>query len=351
MTIAQRVAQVSANIQNATRADEFVACAKSLMAARGRAGDAAVFAERNKFSDRVGRFLKSGVAVGNTSGSGWAAELVQYQTVADAFLASLAPYSSFDKILNLNGFTRIPMQTRVVITSATATSSVVAEGSPKPVTQMEFDGFNFAEKKAVAFVVISDELAVSANASAFNLVGAELRKAVARATDSTFLSVVSEGTGVASSSSSGMSVDQFTADFNDALASIQIGATSRVFLIAPPSVVKIIATLRGTAGAAFPDMGINGGTIAGVAVLPSDSLSDSMILLDATGVAVDSATVVLDGSDQAAIQMADAVTDGSAELTSLWQNNLRAIRAERRFACQLLRSDAVAVISNVAVTA
>jgi hypothetical protein len=154
MTIMNQVARINANIETATKAGEFVACAKSLLAARGRANDAAAFAEQSGYSDRVTRVLKTGVAAGNSSTTGWAQELISYQAVADSFLASLAPYSSFDKIINLNGFTRLPMETRIFVASTAAVGSAVSEGSLKPVTQMQFDASNFEPKKAIAIVVV-----------------------------------------------------------------------------------------------------------------------------------------------------------------------------------------------------
>lgn len=352
MTIAQRIGQVSANIETATRSGEFIACAKSLLAGKGRAEDAARFAEASNFSPKVVSFLKAAVTVGATNQSGWAQELVQYRAVADAFLSSLAPFSSFEAILNANGFTRLPMQTRVTVISTAAVGTDVAEGQPKPVTSLQFNGANFVARKAIAQVVVSDELALSANPGAFTLIGDALRGAVAQATDLTFLSVVSKSTGVMSNGSSGMSLDAFVADFDDALAAIDIGTTSKVYLIAPPNITKKIATMRGVAGSpAFPNMKILGGDIAGVTVVPSDSLDDSMIMLDTTGVAVNSLPVTLAGSREATLQLTDTPTDGVAELTSLWQNNLRAIRAERQFACHLLRADAVALITGVSTTA
>jgi len=58
--------------------------------------------------------------------------------------------------------------------------------------------------KAVALLVISDELAKSAAPGANDLFANELRKAVAVANDTRFLQVISESTGIASNPSSGL---------------------------------------------------------------------------------------------------------------------------------------------------
>jgi len=47
------------------------------------------------------------------------------------------------------------------------------------------------------------------------------------------------------------------------------------------------------------------------------------------------------------LQMTDTPTDGIAALTSLFQDNMRALRAERIFGAELLRASAASVISTV----
>jgi hypothetical protein len=145
-----------------------------------------------------------------------------------------------------------------------------------------------------------------------------------------------------------MDLTHFTADLDTALAAIATDATSKVYLAAPPDAVKIIARMTGSSGApAFPNMTISGGDISGIVVIPSNALADQMVLLDATGIAVDGATITIDSTEEAALEFSDDPTSGAPRLVSLFQSGLRGLRAERYIAVKPLRSTALAVISNV----
>ena len=53
----------------------------------------------------------------------------------------------------------------------------------------------------------------------------------------------------------------------------------------------------------------------------------------------------------ATVRLDDNPTSGTTRLVSLWQNNLVGMRAERFFGAAVLRSDGIAVISGMAVSA
>jgi hypothetical protein len=152
---------------------------------------------------------------------------------------------------------------------------------------------------------------------------------------------------VENSNATGSDLSAFLADLNVALAVLEMGSTSRVYMIAPPRLVKAIALMRGSTGAlSFPNLTIRGGDISGITVTPSDALTDSIVILDAQQVAADASVVVLDNSRQASLQLDDAPTDGATNVTSLWQSNLVGLRAERWWGSELLRSNGAVVIAD-----
>jgi hypothetical protein len=106
-------------------------------------------------------------------------------------------------------------------------------------------------RKVGAILVVSQELAELATAAGLTLIGNELRRAIGVASDSEFFGALA-GTYSQSISSSGMSAAQFTSDLNDALHLLQLGATSKTFIVAPPNVVRAISLMRGRQRAGVP---------------------------------------------------------------------------------------------------
>ena len=65
---------------------------------------------------------------------------------------------------------------------------------------------------------------------------------------------------------------------------------------------------------------------------------------------LESDTIILDSSDQTILELETAPSDppnNGTVMRSLWQENLRALRAERWFGFELFRADAVAMVSDV----
>jgi len=98
-------------------------------------------------------------------------------------------------------------------------------------------------------------------------------------------------------------------------------------------------------GVAFPQMTAKGGVIAGVPVLSSDQLTNTAVLVDASGLAVAAEGLSVDIIRHATIDM--NLGSSPSQPVNLWQNNLRALRAERWWDVTILRSSAVASLSGV----
>ena len=100
-------------------------------------------------------------------------------------------------------------------------------------------------------------------------------------------------------------------------------------------------------------MTVSGGTFLGAPVIVSDGLaSNTMVLVDATGIAAASGLIEIASSGEAALQMDSAPTNPPVAATvaaSLWQHNLTAIKVARDLRRRSERlGDSVAVIGGIA---
>jgi hypothetical protein len=367
VSIAAQIGQVNANLENTTKAREFISYAKALLACKGNADEALQLAMARGASPRLREMfeaplaiakvydqltLKAPVSVGSIDGGTWGSALAPYAEASAAFVTSLAPFSCFDRILSDNAFTRMPLRTRISIASTAAIGHALSELAPKPLSAMSQE--YLTAFKSIALIVISDELAKSAVPGATDLFAGELRKAVALATDTKFLEIISASTGITSNPSTGLGTTQFLGDLETALQAIEVGANSKLYLILPVSVAKSIVLLRDSTGPStsfsLPAMTVNGGTIQGIRVVVTSAATADGILLDASAIAADSDVVVADVVRNATLRMDDNPTSGSYQIISLWQNNLQAMRVERFFGTAVLNSAGIAVISDMVTT-
>jgi HK97 family phage major capsid protein len=354
MSIVRDLSQATARVEQHERSLEFLQYAKALLISRGDVTEFRQAAEQIRATERVKEIIRVGAKAAVPPlglDSPGAVGITPYQLIESSFAASLAPWDAMDRIMqDANTFRRLPPRTRIVVTTAVAVGSEVGGGLPKPVSSLQFVGDAIEPVKSSAIIAVSDELALSTIPAAQNMLARELRQACGLASDRAFFSILTASTGVPSSPSSGTTLANFTADLDTALAAIAIDATSKVYLAAPPNEVKRIARMTGSGGApAFPNMTISDGDISGITVVPSNALSESdqMVLMDATGIAVDGGTITLDSTMHATLEFSDDPTSGTPRLVSLFQKNMRGLRAERDIAVNPLRSTALAVITNV----
>jgi hypothetical protein len=327
--------------------------AKCLLATRGNAAQAAAMAEaagadaiaailRRPF---VAAELKDAVLAGSTVG--WGSALAQYQTIVTQFQASLPAFGAFDTMLSL--MRRVPLGlARLAIVVTGATGSGIGQGTPKRISSLQLASGDLEPTKATATLVISAELAGLETPQ--GVLADELRGAVAASTDGVFLPGLIDSS-TPSITASGSGAAQFLANLSDAVASISLSARSRLFLAADPVTVAALALMEGDA---FADMTINGGSIRGVQVIPSDAIErDSggaqLVLLDASQIAAATAVIAIDASEQATLQMETTPDNPPTSTTvyqSLWQRNLYGLKAERWFAFKRLRDNAAVTIEG-----
>jgi hypothetical protein len=304
-----------------------------------------------EFAPDVAARQKAAVAAGTTADTGWALPLSEYQTLASAFLESLRNYGAFDAMLPF--MRRVPFRTRVGASTIGITGSTVPQQQIKPISRLTLTGTQIDEAKAVAILVVTDELAKFGDNVAGNLFATELSNAVAVETDEQFVSILISG--ATSNGSSGATAEHVRNDLRGMLAAITTSARSRLFLLMTSAIAKLLSVLHTNAGdAAFPGMNYNGGSIGGITALVSDGVpAATMLLVDAQQIAAASESIQLSASNEAIVAMNDAPDSPAAAstlMTSLWQNNLTGLKAERFFGLQKLTTTGVCVLTGASYT-
>jgi hypothetical protein len=333
-------------LESRARSAEFVGACRYLLLSKGRL-EAAVIAEKSGAIRGIVEFLKTAVEPASSTDSNFASPLAPY---ASAFAQTLAGLNAFDTIWAANAFQRIPLRTRVMAVTLGATGGSPGEGVPKPISRFALSQSTLEPTKSVCTVVVTNEVALLTADAAFAWLSEQLRKGLAKATDLKFFDTIISDGSVDTVPSSGSTLSTITSDLATAMALINLGANSKVYLIAPPKWIRVVALTRTSGGApAFPDLDILGGSISGIAVLSSDALTDTAILLDAAQCAVDVGPIIPDKTMQSALQLDDDPSGGGQKLTSLWQSNLTGLCFERSWGFELLASDAAVKITNVAI--
>ncbi|MGJ8620678.1 MAG: phage major capsid protein [Methylophilaceae bacterium] len=335
-------------------AGEFTSYAQVLLRGGKSLIDAELFAKDNaRLPMRVKGIIKSAVEVGTTSDPSWGTSLADYKQISKGFVESLADASVFDRLLKDRAMRKIPLKTRIKLSSSVQ-GSTVDEGKAMPVTRSTIDSLNLEPQKASALIVISNELAISSSNEAQSLLSKELQSAVGVATDATFLtSLISGVTPIVSSGDTAVNV---AVDVKALLASVTLKSTSKQYLITDPTIAANLSVMTDTNGVpVYPKVTPMGGELFGIPLLvtdqlPRDSDGGSLVLIDASGIAGNNETVLLDTSEQALVEiMSDPseVANPDVILTSLWENRLKAIAAHRYYGFRLLESSAIAMVNGV----
>jgi len=361
MSLAQRVGEIAQQRNNEKAVLDFAHIAKFIMANRGTAEAAAIAASDCKagllgmrlaaiveramgrqISREVLQLQKAAVPASGLSA------LADYSAISSGFINSLVNDSAFDSMLP--SMVPVPLGTGTVgAITAGATAYSVAEGSMKPITRLSIANQTMTPVKSASAVVSTQELVRSAFVGATQFIANELRRAVAITTGSTFLSVISAGAPVVGAV--GNTPDAVRIMLSTLLSTISLGQGSSPFLITTSAIAKAWSVLSANGQSAFPNMTPQGGNVQGVQVVVSDAVvSGQVVLADASGIAAAAGEMALLDIGEGSI-VADTLPtsppSGSDVMMSLWQMNLAGILVERYFCAAKLRSDAVAVASNV----
>jgi len=323
---------------------DFAMLARTLALSKLKQVSAGEAADALRASDRVSRICKAAVGAGTVANS---AGSFDYQTVIESFIGSLRSRSIFYSMLE-NGIVRVPLRTRVGITTASATGWILGAGKPTPLSSIGLSRGMLNPTKAVALAVMSSELIEASGPAAMALIRRELEGAVADVVDTEFLSLIVD-TSTEQIESSGTDAEAMRADIQELLDAVHTTAGGRIYFAVGPLVANGAATLD-----PHGMMGPEGGTLFNVPTIVSAAVPPGFVYaIDGASIIGDAETIVLDASGEADVEMEDEPTNDSSvptgsSMTSMWQTNSVALKATAYFAAERKRTDAVAVLTDVA---
>lgn len=323
----------------------FVRYCQAIAACRGDMMRAIEWSKQWKDSTpEVELVLKAAVAPGTTTDATWAGPLVQMTPLASEFLELLRPATILGKI---PGFKRVPFNVSVPSQTGGGTYGWVGQGAPKPVGKLQFGTISLPFNKCAGIVVITEELARFSSPSAEATIRADMINGIAYFLDVEFIDEtkaavagVSPGSvtnGVTPITSAGTSPANARTDLIallNALTAANLPIAGVTVIMSEANALALSAALNPLGQPLFPNVGISGGTgPMGINIVTSQAAASRIIAIAPSCVLyADDGGVTIDVSREASVQM-DSAPDNPAlattVLTSLWQNNLVGLRAER----------------------
>lgn len=294
--------------------------------------------------------------------SNWGAGLMP--AVPGELMAALIAYAAPFSVLGRAGFQPVPFRVTVPIeTTDLATGSWVAPGIAKPVIKRTLTTTVLQPAKAAGTIVVTKDLLRMATPAAERLLRDQLARGLARFVDQQLCDPAIAGVVDTNPASITHGLTPIAASANPdadlkALVAAYVAGGGRLetamFLLSSTTAVA----LRLADADAYRELSREGGRLAGVPAVASDAVGDRLILADAARVLLaDDGEGTVEGSTQSSIEMANPTTSAGvetgspaeasgAQLVSLWQANLVALRAERLINWQAL-AGAVQFIDNV----
>lgn len=344
----------------------------ALAANNGNKGDAADYAIRT-WGDpgqeiaagiRNGLITRTAVAPGTTAQATFAAPLVQ-TNYANELIDLLRPVTLVGRI---PGLRRVPFNTSIPAQTAGATPKWVGQGKMKPVSNAQYTAVTLGFAKAAVIIVLTEELVKLSSPSAEALVRDTLVKDIGQFLDGQFIDssvAASAGVnpasitnGVTGTAATGTDVADARSDISAriaAYAAANYGLDGLVILMSQSQAFALGSMVNSVGAPAFPGLGVGGGSILGVPVVASETVGAQIIFVHAPSILVaDEGGVDVAVSREASIELNDTPTeptDATAVMTSMFQANLVAIRAERMITWGKARSTAVDRITSAAYTA
>jgi Phage capsid family len=259
---------------------------------------------------------KAAIAPGSSTDATWASPLVPSQ-ISTAFLTQIRKASVIGKLDVL----RVPFNVQMTVLQSGSSTAWMGEGKVKPISKMSFaNQAALAVTKCSSIIVLTKELMKFSEDGSEEALQQILLNEVVTFTDAAFL-----GTAAATATSpAGL--------LNGVTASASLDATISAFFTSRPNAASptwVIAPAK--LGALTADLNVPQ-TYKGYPIVQTPAAGPHAILLDPRGIAVADGGIVLDVSNEAAIQMDGAPTDPPVAATvyaSLFQLDLSAVRAER----------------------
>ena len=348
---------------------EFAKYCWLLARARGDLMQAAAEAPRfDGSAPAVSRLLKSASDAGTTTDVSWASTLVGYKQVVGPFVELVGRQSVIGKLAA--SMRRVPFLTRTIVETTQATSGgFVGEAKPVPVTEFGFATATLDQHKAGALAVVTAELLKSWSPATQQNILDLLSNAVVRALDNALLNPATaavSGTnpasltyGITGFASTGNSATALVADLKALLQRFLVNGSDlvNVALVVHPTTALMMSTLNTGGVRVFADMNATGGFIWGVPVVTTASgivssgspLAYPIVGIDCSRVLIaDDQIAVVDASGHAALQMDNAPSSSAAQVISMFQSNMVALRILRWITWQRAADSAVEIVTNVA---
>ncbi|HJW51310.1 MAG TPA: phage major capsid protein [Burkholderiaceae bacterium] len=292
---------------------------------------------------------RSAVLVGTTTSSTWAGVLTYATNMASEFIELLRPATIIGQ---LNGLRRVPFNVRLTRQLTGITSAGwVGEGLSKPVGSLTLDAVLLPWAKVAVIVAMTEELARFSDPSAETLVTEEMKRAIAQFLDLQFIDPAITPTagvrpgsitnGITPITSTGPTLANITADLAtmlSAMASANVPMTAPAWIMHTRTAIYLSLLRSTTDTLLFPTMSGEQKTLLGYPVVTSTAsplgagpgFLGQIILVDQAQIFLaDDGNITLDVSREASIQMDTAPATPPTPLTSLWQQNLIGIKAER----------------------
>jgi len=324
---------------NAPKGQAFVRMVKSLVEARGDSYRAFELAKQYKDAD-VELLIKAAVAPGTTTDPAWAGALVQVNNLTNEFIELSRPATILGKI---KGLTEVPFNTAVPIQTGGGTYKWVGQAKSKPVGKLTFGSTSLGMAKAAGIIVLTDELVRSSSPKAEDIVRRDMVRGIAQFLDTQFTDpAIAEVANVSPASITNgagtvASLDDPAKDLGTIVTFFSGNNVPLAGLTVIMNEVNAYAmgAKKDPLGATiFPGVGASGGTANGIAIVASNVVGDKVIGLVPEFILIaDDGGVSIDVSKEATLQMNDAPVNPADPATTVWtslfQDNLTALRAER----------------------
>ncbi len=335
------IISVKANVAPGTA---FIRYCQALAVSRGSTMQAVEYAKRWQDSTpEVELVLKAAVAAGTTTDATWAGPLAPMKPLTDEFLALLRPATILGKV---PGFVRVPFNVSVASQTGGGTYQWVGQGAPKPVGKLAFATITLGVTKCAGIIVITEELARTSTPSAEEVIRRDMVAGIAAYLDQQFIdpavaavagvapgSVTNGVTPITTAGATPANARTDVAAMANAMTALNISTAGAVLVLSETNALAFTNALNPLGQPLFPAMSQQGGTIMGYQAITSQVAGTTVALIQPNQVLyADDGGVTIDVSREASVQMDTALDSpplATTILTSLWQNNLVGLRAER----------------------
>lgn len=284
--------------------------------------------------ESVQNLIRVKANIGTTTGTDFAAALVDQQNLTNEFIEMLRPATILGR---MTGFRNVPFNVKIPNQTGSTSVNWVGEGQQKPTTDMKFGNITLTQSKLAGIVLLSDELIRFSSPSADALVRDDLVNTISQFIDGQFLdpakaeseeSPASILNGVTPIKSTGTTAAAYEADLLSCITGFVEGDQSLdgAYWTMSETRATQMSLLRDALGNTyFPGMSMGSGskTLLGLPVVTSQTAGAKIVLIKPSEI-----LLADDGGVDFAISSEATITNGT-ESINLFQNNLSAIRAER----------------------